>query len=195
MNELIIVHKGEVHTMLLSRNIIHNMLNLFWREMQFFMAKKWHRTLSFGDYIVNRWEKARLLGFGEGTSIYDSALVFGDVQVGKYTWIGPGTILDGSGGLEIGDYCSISAGVQIYSHDTVKWALSGGKVEKEFASTCIGSRCYIGPGTIISKGVTIGDCCVIGANSLVLNDIPSFSKAFGTPTRIVGRVDLPVDNL
>ncbi|NLX02782.1 MAG: acyltransferase [Syntrophomonadaceae bacterium] len=181
--------------MTLGRSLKLNMLKSFWREMQVLINKKWHRTLPFGDYIVDRWEKARLLGFGEGTSIYDSALVFGDVRVGKYTWIGPGTILDGSGGLEIGDYCSISAGVQIYSHDTVKWALSGGKAEKETASTRIGSRCYIGPGTIISKGVTIGDCCVIGANSLVLHDIPSLSKAYGTPSKIVGTVDMSVDDL
>lgn len=172
--------------MKLGRNLELNTLKSFWREMQASINKKWHRTLPFGDYIVDRWEKASLLGFGEGTSIYDSSLVLGDVRVGKYTWIGPGTVLDGSGGLEIGDYCCISAGVQIYSHDTVKWSLSGGKARKEIASTKVGSRCYIGPGTIIAKGVTIGDSCVIGANSLVVKDIPSYSKAYGTPCRIVG---------
>ena len=51
------------------------------------------RTLPFGDYISDRWEKARLLGFGEGSSIYDSAHVFGDVSIGSATWIGPFTIL------------------------------------------------------------------------------------------------------
>jgi NDP-sugar pyrophosphorylase family protein len=74
---------------------------------------RWNRRLPFADYIVDRWEKAKALGFGEGSSIYDSALVLGDVRVGKNTWIGPFTVLDGPGGLEIGDNCSISAGVQI----------------------------------------------------------------------------------
>ena len=56
-------------------------------------------------------------------------LVIGDVKVGSHTWIGPNVILDGSGGgLEIGDYCSIDAGAQIYTHDTVMWAISGGQV-------------------------------------------------------------------
>lgn len=145
-----------------------------------------HRTLPFGDYVVDRWEKARELGFGEGTSIYDSSLVLGDVSVGRNTWIGPYTLLDGSGKLSVGDWCSISAGVQIYTHDTVQRSLSGGVVAAERTPTVIGNRCYIGPHTVISRGVTIGDGCVIGANSLVRSDIPAGMKAFGSPCRVVG---------
>ncbi len=87
---------------------------------------RWDRDLPFDELLFDRWERARSLGFGEGASIYHSALVYGDVVVGPSTWIGPFTLLDGSGGLRIGRNCSISAGVHIYSHDTVKWALSGG---------------------------------------------------------------------
>ena len=89
------------------------------------VREQWSRSLPFADYLVDRWKKARELGFGEGSSVYDSVLVLGDVRVGKGTWVGPFAVLDGSGGLEIGDNCSISAGVQIYSHDTVAWAVSG----------------------------------------------------------------------
>ena len=64
--------------------------------------QNYNRMLPFGDYLIDRWEKAKFLGFGEGTSIYDNVLVIGDVKVGKNTWIGPNVILDGSGGLEIG---------------------------------------------------------------------------------------------
>jgi acetyltransferase-like isoleucine patch superfamily enzyme len=148
--------------------------------------RHWNRSLPFGDYIVDRWKKARELGFGDGSSIYDSALVLGNVTVGRSTWIGPFTILDGSGGLDIGDYCSISAGVQIYTHDTVKWAISGGGCAPERARVRIGNRCYVGPNTVISKGVCIGDGCVIGANSFVNKDIPCGMRAWGTPARIRG---------
>ncbi|MGX7927492.1 acyltransferase [Tsuneonella sp. HG094] len=144
------------------------------------------RTLPFGDYVSDRWEKARSLGFGDGTSVYDSAHVFGNVTVGRDTWIGPFTVLDGSGGLSIGSNCSISAGVQIYSHDTVEWATSGGSAPNAYAATAIGDNCYIGPNTIIAKGVTIGTGAIIGANSLVLDDVPAGAKAFGTPARIAG---------
>jgi acetyltransferase-like isoleucine patch superfamily enzyme len=159
-----------------------------WGQLQTAVDERWQRTLPFGDYFVDRWEKARRLGFGARSSIYDSSLVLGDVKVGENTWIGPFTVLDGSGGLEIGSYCSISAGVQIYSHDTVEWALTSGVASPERAPTKIGSRCYIGPNTVIAKGVTVGDGCVIGANSLVLSDIPEGRKAFGTPCRVVRRV-------
>lgn len=147
---------------------------------------EWNRSLPFGDYVVDRWFKARSLGFGEGSSIYDSALVLGDVKVGSNTWIGPFTVLDGSGGLSIGDFCSISAGVQVYSHDTILWATSGGREPPQKAPVRIGSRCYIGPNTVIARGVTIGDGCVVGANSFVNSDIPSDTRAWGTPARLQG---------
>ena len=158
----------------------------FWKNRQSAVRKRWGRILPFADYVVDRWEKASLAGFGEGSSVYDSCLILGDVKVGTNTWIGPFTILDGLGGLTIGSNCSVSAGVQIYTHDSIQWALSAGKAKYEIASTRVGSNCYIGPNTVIAKGVTVGDGCVIGANSLVLNDIPANSKAFGTPCRVVG---------
>ncbi len=148
------------------------------------VQQRWERTLPFADYVVDRWQKAKALGFGEGTSIYDSSVVLGSVKVGNNVWIGPFTVLDGSGGLVIGDNCSISAGVQIYTHDTVKWATSGGSAPVDRARVTIGNHCYLGPNAIISKGVTIGDGCVIGANSLVIEDIPAGMKAWGTPARI-----------
>jgi acetyltransferase-like isoleucine patch superfamily enzyme len=161
-------------------------LRALWRARQREVNASYRRSLPMADYVIDRWEKARELGFAEGTSIYDSVLVLGDVQVGRNTWIGPFVVLDGSGGLQIGSNCSISAGVQIYSHDTVDWALSGGAEGAQRAPTRIGSNCYIGPNTVVTKGVTIGDGCIVGANSLVLNDIPAGSKAFGTPSRVVG---------
>ena len=143
------------------------------------------RHVSLGDLINDRWETARRYGFGEGTSCYDNVLILGEVEVGKNTWIGPNVILDGSGGLEIGDNCSISAGVQIYSHHTVKWATSMGAEQPEYAPVKIGSGVYLGPQAVIQKGVTIGDRAVIGAMSLINRDIPDDAKALGVPAKIV----------
>ena len=144
--------------------------------------EQYHRHVSIGDLINDRWEIARDYGFGEGTSCYDNVLILGDVTTGKNCWIGPNVVLDGSGGgLLIGDYVDISAGVHIYTHDTVKRALSGGTAEVEYAPTRIGSRVYIGPQSIIQKGITIGDGVVIGAMSLVNRDVPSNSRVWGIP--------------
>jgi acetyltransferase-like isoleucine patch superfamily enzyme len=159
------------------------------RKMDAEMKIKWDRSVPFGELINDRLEKAHLLGFGPGASIYDNAVVLGQVSVGENTWIGPSTILDGTGGLKIGSNCSISAGVQLYSHDTVDWALSGGVKDYDYMSTEIGDNCYIGPNTIVAKGVTIGKGAVIGAMSLVLADIPANTRAFGIPCKPVGEVD------
>ena len=152
------------------------------------MRAQWDRNLPFEELLFDRWERARYLGFGEGSSIYHNSYVYGDVKVGKNTWIGPFVLLDGSGGLEIGDNCSISAGVHIYTHDTVKWAISGGKAEYERAPVRIGNCCYIGSQTVIAKGVTIGDHSVIGACSFVNRDIPPHSVAVGIPCKVIGKV-------
>lgn len=153
------------------------------------VRKQWNRTLPIGDYLIDRWQKAKDLGFGDGTSIYDSSVILGDVRIGKNTWVGPFTLLDGSGVLSIGSYCSISAGVHIYTHDTVKWATSGGKLEVDKSPVTIGNRCYFGPHSIITKGITIGDGCIIGANSLVNKDVPPGMKVWGNPAKIIGEVE------
>lgn len=48
----------------------------------------------------------------------------------------------------------------------------------------IGKNCWIGAGSVIVPGVTIGDNVVIGAGSLVNKDIPSNVLAFGNPCKV-----------
>ena len=138
-------------------------------------------------YSIDGSEQSNLV-FRDGASIYHNSYVYGDVSVGKDTWIGPFTLIDGTGGLKIGDYCCLSAGVQIYTHDTVNRFISGGKELTQHAPVVIEDFCYIGPQTVIRSGVKIGRHSVIGTNSYVNKDIPPFSIAFGTPIKIVGSV-------
>jgi acetyltransferase-like isoleucine patch superfamily enzyme len=154
---------------------------------------RWQRDLPFEELLFDRWTRAARLGFGPESSIYHGSYVFGDVEVGEHTWIGPMTLLDGGGGLRIGRYCSIAAGVQIYTHDTVRWALSGGVTQPERGPVSIGDCTYIGSQTVIGRGVTIGDHVVVAACSFVNRSLPSWSIAAGVPCRIIGRVVMDAD--
>jgi len=154
------------------------------------LRSTYNRSLPFADAQFDRWERATILGFGEKTSIYDSSVVMGDVTVGANSWIGPYTMLDGSGGgLTIGDNCSISTGAHIYTHDTVLWAVSGGAQAARKGAVSIGSNTYIGAQAVIIAGVNIGSRCVIAANSLVNRDVLDGTIVGGTPARHLGRVE------
>lgn len=171
-------------------------LEQFYQETREEVFDKWNRTMPFGELIVDRWEKARFLSFGEKTSIYDSAIVMGDVKVGENTWIGPNTLLDGTGGgLTIGSGCNLSMGVQIYTHDTIKRCLSGGRHPIEKAPVVIGDHCYLAPQCIITKGVTLGKGCLVAAQSLVKDSFESYSILAGTPAVCIGKVEVDGDQV
>ncbi|PPR78823.1 MAG: Maltose O-acetyltransferase [Alphaproteobacteria bacterium MarineAlpha2_Bin1] len=160
-----------------------------YKEADNALMQKFDRSLSFQDSMFDRWERAKRLGFSEGVSIYNSSLVYGNVKIDKKTWVGPYTILDGSGGgITIGQYCSISAGVHIYTHDTVMWALSGGYKKRKIAPVIVGNNTYIGSKSIITLGVTLGSRCLVGAGSLVNKSFSDNTIILGTPAKKVGKV-------
>jgi acetyltransferase-like isoleucine patch superfamily enzyme len=160
-----------------------------YRRLDRDLRTQYDRSLGLGDALMDRWERARTLGFADGASIYNSAVVLGRVTVGEQTWIGPYVMLDGSGGgISIGRYCSISAGTHIYTHDTVHWALSGGKLPFRQGAVAIGDCCYIASQCVIAAGVTIGNRCVVAANSFVSDNVADASIVGGSTARLIGRV-------
>lgn len=73
----------------------------------------------------------------------------------------------------IGSFCRIHSGANIGVH--------AGGVPK------IGDRVYIAPGAVIYGAVTIGNDVVIGANSVVNEDVPSGVTVAGAPARIIAQ--------
>jgi len=170
---------------------IKNQIFSLYQKLRLEKKKEWNRVLPLSELLIDRWDKAKFLKAGKGTSVYDSSFIFGNVKIGKNTWVGPFTILDGSGGkLSIGDYCSISSGVQIYTHNSVNWAITGGKVKYDRDSVMISNCCYLGPYSVVTMGTKIGKCSIIGAHSFVSSTIPPFSIAFGVPAKIMGKVKI-----
>jgi acetyltransferase-like isoleucine patch superfamily enzyme len=165
--------------------MIAKLISIFFKKQRLLKKEKFNRVLPISELLQDRSEKANFLNFGKGASIYDSSYIFGEVSVGENTWIGPFTILDGTGGLVIGSNCSISSGVQIYSHDTVQWAISGGKEPYEYINVIIEDNCYIGPNSIIAKGVHLRKGTIVGANSFVNKSFEENAKIAGNPAQII----------
>jgi len=83
----------------------------------------------------------------------------------------------------IGDATQIGPGVQIYTADHPRDAevRNGGL---EFGRRIeLGRNVWIGGGAIILPGVTVGDCAVIGAGSVVTRDVPPGVTVAGNPAR------------
>ena len=155
------------------------------------MRRKYNRVLPAGELVFNRFDKARYLNCGENSSVYDTSVVMGDVEIGSHVWVGPYTLLEGSNAkVSIGDFVAISAGVTIYTHDSTKYILSGGAVPFDRGPVTIKNNTSIGTMSMIGCNVSIGHHCVIGAHSFVNRDIPDFSIAAGIPARIIGKVVL-----
>lgn len=90
----------------------------------------------------------------------------GGIVVGKYTQIGPNTVITTTG------------------HD-----YRSSDLETAYSPIVIGERVWIGANCTILGGVTIGDQAVIGAGAVVTKDIPPFSVAVGVPAKVVRTFD------
>jgi acetyltransferase-like isoleucine patch superfamily enzyme len=155
------------------------------------MRARFNRHVSTGNLLSDRWQLAKDYGFGEGTSVYDECLVLGNVLVGRHCWIGPHTILDGSGGtLTIGDHVDIGSGTHLYTHNTIERALTGGRAPMFKNATTIGSCCFIGPMVVIAPGAVLGDHCFVAAGTYVEGVFPSFSYLAGSPASRIGVVEI-----
>jgi acetyltransferase-like isoleucine patch superfamily enzyme len=131
------------------------------------------------------------LGFfsyvSRGTQVYNA-------EVGKYTCIGPETII-GPGEHPVRGY--ISSHPAFYS--TLAQAgttFSDQDYVEEIPRTLIGHNVWIGARVIIRAGVTIGDGAVIAAGSIVVKDVAPYTVVGGAPARVIrDRFDEPVKML
>ncbi len=105
--------------------------------------------------------------------------------VGKYTYIGPSTILNGA---VVGNYCSIAPGVQIGGMEHSYWWYSTSRRLSDQCvddkTTTVGHDVWIGAGTVVRQGVTVGDGAIIGALSFVNKDVPENTVCFGIPAKV-----------
>ena len=79
------------------------------------------------------------------------------------------------GDSELGDDCIIRQGC----------TLGNRTLDDAFAAPKLGKRVNIGAGACILGAVSIGDGSAVGANAVVLRDVPAGALAVGVPARIV----------
>ena len=106
---------------------------------------------------------------------------------------GPGLCINHSqdviinGCARVGSNCRINAGVNIGSFgkfvDSSEAPQCG--EDKQIIAPIIGDNVYIGPGAKIFGGIIIGNNVAIGANAVVLKDVPDNSTVVGVPGRII----------
>jgi acetyltransferase-like isoleucine patch superfamily enzyme len=109
------------------------------------------------------------------------------ITIGNRTGIGARAFLAGQGGITIGDDVITGPNIQVFSEnhnfDDLSQTIKVQGVTKQ--PTVIGNNCWIGGGVTILAGVTIGDGCVIAANSVVTKSVPADSVVAGVPARVI----------
>ena len=85
----------------------------------------------------------------------------------------------------IGGNCMLAPNVAIYTAGHPLHPDSRNSGYEYGMDVTIGNHVWIGGSVVITPGVRIGDCCVIGADSVVTKDIPSGVIAAGNPCRVL----------
>ena len=110
--------------------------------------------------------------------------------IGSHVSIGMGSHISAAKHVMIGDYVLIAPNVfiQDISHafertdvPIIRQGIS------RMAPVVIGRGTWLGHNVVVLPGVTIGQHCVVGANSVVNSSIPDFCVAVGAPARVVKR--------
>lgn len=128
---------------------------------------------------------------GEGTYVSDTALVIGDVQIGKTCYIGHGVILRGDyGTIIIDDGSAVEEGAVLHSPpgETCyigKMVTIGHGAIVHCKS--IGDFAVVGMGSILSLWSEIGERSIIGEGAVVTikASIPAHMVATGNPARVI----------
>lgn len=98
--------------------------------------------------------------------------------------IGRGLFIDHGMGVVIGETAEVGDNVTIYHEVT----LGGTGKEKGKRHPTIGDNVIIGSGAKVLGPIYIGNNVKIGANSVVLKDVPSYATAVGIPARIIEKI-------
>ncbi|HTL48442.1 MAG TPA: serine O-acetyltransferase [Verrucomicrobiae bacterium] len=129
-------------------------------------------------YRASRWlmqKKIPLLGM----VIQRVAEVWTGISIPPEASIGPGLLILHFGAIVIHGGAVIGSDFTLHHEVTIGNRVSGGRAPR------IGDRVMVGVGAKVLGDITIGHDVQIGANAVVLDDVPDHAVAVGIPARVV----------
>lgn len=132
-----------------------------------------------------RW-KAKLASLGKGTVIHPSVIIHGAerVHVGARCSIAEFVHIWGRGGITIGDDVLVASHTAItsFTHDKHATRYRDSVAQMPVV---IGDNVWIGAGTIVLPGVSIGRGAIVGAGTVVTRNVPEGVVVVGVPARAI----------
>lgn len=108
------------------------------------------------------------------------------VKTGRHVSIDRGVQITEASRITIGDRVTLSAGVSLLGEVTAVHS----RLESEYgirksADIVLEDDVYVGVKATILPGVRLGRMATVGANTLVLSDVPDYGVVLGVPGRVV----------
>jgi acetyltransferase-like isoleucine patch superfamily enzyme len=124
--------------------------------------------------------------------VWLTATAPGRIAIGEGTFLNIAVQVAAVESVEIGAHCMFANGCFVTDANhrfddpdrPVPWQGFSSK-----GPTRVGDNVWCGANVVITSGVTVGERCVIGANSVVTTDLPPFSIAAGAPARVIKQVE------
>jgi acetyltransferase-like isoleucine patch superfamily enzyme len=130
--------------------------------------------------------------FGAGAHVYGGLEIREPhrVSLGANAIVGHDVILDGRGGLLIGDNVNVSS-------QTAIWTMTHDPQSSTFAATTapvtIGRNAWLGFRCTILPGVEVGEGAIVASGAVVTKAVAPFAIVAGVPARQVGTRACPID--
>lgn len=117
-------------------------------------------------------------------------------RIGKDVFIGEGLIVvddlrDPGPNLFIRDRVAISPRVTLVMHTKPNWSRIADFVNSKKGKIVIHQDAWIGTGAVILPDITVGEGAVVGANSVVIRDVPPYTVVGGVPAKKIKTVRVP----
>jgi maltose O-acetyltransferase len=114
-----------------------------------------------------------------------------NIHLGRGTFVNFACVFLDVAPIVLGDNCQVGPAVQIYAADHPRDAELRRQGYESGRPVRIGDNVWLGGGTIVLPGVSIGDDAIVGAGSVVTREVPPGTTVAGNPARPIGRTSRP----